>query len=361
MDKFQNDVLKYIREKDLIRRGDAVTVGLSGGADSVCLLIVLLELKRLLGIRLQAVHVNHGLRGAEADRDEAFCRKFCEELGVPFSAANADVRGLAAASGMTEEEAGRNLRYAALQERAAAFAAEGSRAVIAVAHHADDQAETILLNLLRGSGLKGLGGMRPQRDNIIRPLLGTSRGGIEKYLEDRGIPFVQDSTNFENDHTRNRIRNRILPEMKEEINERAAEHIASAGELILEADEYLAAEAKAFLDAGGPPEQRGDTLFLGLRQTVLKEKAQILRRYVIIEALRRLHVPLKDWGEKHFGQIDEALFKPKGTHLDLPGNVYADNLYRETVLSRQCGGPGTVQNCSAQLYHKYQEDQNGSH
>ncbi len=376
MDKIQNQVLKFIRENDLIRRGDAVTVGLSGGADSVCLLLVLKDLRQLLKIRLQAVHVNHQLRGDEAVRDEAFCRELCSRLGVPFSAVSVNVRALVGSSGMTEEEAARTLRYEALQKAAAAFAAETyavpafaeeeqraaafaagpcedgmkaremqeqdrqdlktpGRAVVAVAHHADDQAETILLNLLRGSGLKGLGGMRPKRDNIIRPLLGLSRSSIRDYLAERNISFVEDSTNFENDHTRNRIRNVILPEMEQSVNDRAAEHLAAAGAVILEADDYLAAEAAAFLEAGDPPEQQGDVRRISLRQTLLKEKAQIFRRYVIIEALRRLGVPLKDWGRQHFSEIDAALFKPKGTHLDLPGGVCADNQYRETVLSKK--------------------------
>ena len=356
MDKLQNQVLKFIRENDLIRRGDAVTVGLSGGADSVCLLLVLKDLRQLLKIRLQAVHVNHQLRGDEAVRDEAFCRELCSRLGVPFSAVSVNVRALVGSSGMTEEEAARTLRYEALQKAAAAFAAgpceDGmkaremreqdrqdlktpGRAVVAVAHHADDQAETILLNLLRGSGLKGLGGMRPKRDNIIRPLLGLSRSSIRDYLAERNISFVEDSTNFENDHTRNRIRNVILPEMEQSVNDRAAEHLAAAGAVILEADDYLAAEAAAFLEAGDPPEKQGDVRRISLRQTLLKEKAQIFRRYVIIEALRRLGVPLKDWGRQHFSEIDAALFKPKGTHLDLPGGVCADNQYRETVLSKK--------------------------
>ncbi|MBQ8933573.1 MAG: tRNA lysidine(34) synthetase TilS [Lachnospiraceae bacterium] len=346
MDKLQNQVLKFIRENDLIRRGNAVTVGLSGGADSVCLLLVLKDLRQLLKIRLQAVHVNHQLRGDEAVRDEAFCRELCSRFGVPFSAVSVNVRAFVGSSGMTEEEAARTLRYEALQKAAAAFAAEmqepdrqdlktPGRAVVAVAHHADDQAETILLNLLRGSGLKGLGGMRPKRDNIIRPLLGLSRSSIRDYLAERNISFVEDSTNFENDHTRNRIRNVILPEMEQSVNDRAAEHLAAAGAVILEADDYLAAEAAAFLEAGDPAEQQGDVRRISLRQTLLKEKAQIFRRYVIIEALRRLGVPLKDWGRQHFSEIDAALFKPKGTHLDLPGGVCADNQYRETVLSKK--------------------------
>ncbi len=351
MDKFRNQVLNYIREHELIRKGDAVTAGFSGGADSVCLLLVLHELSRLLGIRLQAVHVNHNLRGEEALRDEEFCRDLAASLGVPFTAVNVDVRGLVARTGMTEEEAGRVLRYQALEEQAAAFAKgravntgsrEGTagsgtgsakgRAVIAVAHHADDQAETILLNLLRGSGLKGLAGMRPLRDSIIRPLLSISRNEILAYLKERGMSYVEDSTNFENDHTRNFLRNQVLPELKASVNARAAEHIAAAGALIGEADAYLAEEAGRYLDSLEGPERGPEGISLRLGQTILKEKAQIFRRYVIIEALKRMDIPLKDWGEKHIKAIDDALFASKGYHADLPGEVRADNSYKETFL-----------------------------
>ncbi|MDO4961249.1 MAG: tRNA lysidine(34) synthetase TilS [Eubacteriales bacterium] len=344
MDKFTNRVLKFIRDEELISPGDAVTVGFSGGADSMCLLKVLCSLKALLKIDILAVHVNHNLRGSEALRDESFCREEAGKMNAGFKAVSVDVTGYAGANGLTEEEAGRILRYEALQGEALAFAAEkgGCRALIAVAHHADDQAETILLNMLRGSGLKGLGGMRPKRDNIIRPLLCVSRQSITEELEKNGLGYVDDSTNFENDHTRNRLRNIILPELKEHINERAAEHIAASGAFALEADEYISAEASKYLDeigaAGrtqkGSAEDGAECGSIRLCQTVLKEKKQIFRRYVIIEALRRLGVPLKDLGERHFADIDKALFGNGGYHVDLPGGVYVENTYRETVIHR---------------------------
>ena len=389
MDRFENRILTYIRENELIREGDSVTLGFSGGADSVCLLTVLHNLKRLLKISIQAVHVNHNLRGAEALRDENYCLSYAGELGVPCEAVSIDVTGYAGEHGLTEEEAGRILRYEVLQEKAAAFAAETAtlardassktptkretqyrygeikanaetatvhnqhgrdhcseskageavaaavqrrRALIAVAHHADDQAETVLLNLMRGSGLKGLAGMRPKRDNIIRPLLGVSRADILNYLGSHGISYVDDSTNFENDHTRNRLRNIIIPELKASVNSAASEHITLSAAIIRDADEYIQAEAGRFVDALPQPETGESVIILKINQRELKEKARILRRYVIIEALGRLNVPLKDWGEKHFSEIDEALFKNKGYHVDLPGQVYAENVYKETCL-----------------------------
>lgn len=334
MDKFQNKIIKYIRDNELVAKGDAVTVGLSGGADSVCLFTLFSELKRLLGISLQAVHVNHNLRGDEALRDQEFCRSLAETYEVGFAAVSVDVTGYAAELGLTEEEAGRVLRYAALNDKAEKFAAEcgAQRAMIAVAHHADDQAETVLMNLMRGSGLKGLTGMSPVRDNIIRPLLCVGREDIVGYLNMRGISYVDDSTNFENDHTRNRLRNIIIPELKKYVNSAASEHIGAAASMIRDADEYITSEAARYVDGLSEPCETDGVTKLAINKSSLKEKARILRRYVIIEALRRLKVPLKDWGEKHFSDIDCALFKGRGYHVDLPGGVYIENAYRETCI-----------------------------
>ena len=344
MDKFTNKVLSFIRENDLISRGDNVVIGLSGGADSVSLLTVLYGLKRLLGIELCAVHVNHGLRGAEAERDELFCNTLCKKLHI-YEAVHADVSAYAKEHGLTEEEAGRIIRYHAYEETGRHFIGKtgGVRLLTAVAHHADDQAETILFNMLRGSGLKGLGGMQPRRGNIIRPLLCVGKGEIVEWLDKKGMDYVTDSTNLENDHTRNRIRNIIMPELKVSVNTRAAEHIAAVGKRIYEAEEYIRSEAKAFImqqqaeaSAEGIGVNKGSvttkkTVRLG--QSKLKEKPQIFRIYVIIEALKLLGVPLKDWGDRHFQDIDKMLFMGNGAHTDLPKGASADNGYRETFIS----------------------------
>ncbi len=368
MDRFEKDILKFIRDNELLEPGAFVAAGLSGGADSVCLLHVLNSLQRVLKLKLLAVHVNHGIRGPEADRDEAFCRELAAGWGIGFRAAHVDVPALAKSQGLSLEEAARIARYEALQKEAAAWreecregtgtqdrqeegTAEGS-VRIAVAHHADDQAETVLLNLSRGSGLKGLCGMQARRDNIIRPLLLKSRKDILQYIEDHGLEYVTDSTNLEPDQTRNRVRQVILPALAGQVNERAAEHICRSAEMIREADDFLTECAVSYLDGitqeeNEPPAKaeraEGGTpaaVSVRLGQKELKEKPQILRRYVIIEALRRLGVPLKDWGEIHIREIDGALYGRRGYHVDLPGGVYAENEYRETFLRRE--DPGGV-------------------
>ena len=366
MDKLANDVLLFMRGKGMNLQGSVLVTAFSGGADSVCLLHLLHGLRGLLKPAVfAAVHVDHGLRGAEGARDAAFCRAFCEARGILFRTVCVDVMAEVARGTTSVEEAARNLRYAALCREAEtlrdAYAAasgtdggkeketEGELAekqagkqagkqnripvYIAAAHHADDQAETILLNLLRGGGLAGLAGMDAQRPLsetvfLIRPLLFAERRRILDYDARHGLSFVTDSTNASSEFTRNRIRNELMP-LFSEINPGAARHLAAAGERCREADLYFKQEAAAYCDE--------NLVFSGsfgvrIGQKVLKEKNRILRGYVIMETLRRLSVPLKDWGERQFAAIDAALFAPSGYHLDLPGGVTVQNEYKETVL-----------------------------
>ena len=321
-------------------RGSHLITALSGGADSVCLLLILKKLSGILGISLSAMHVNHGLRGGEADRDEAFCHALCGRLEVECRSAAADVKGAASRNGQSLEEAARAERYRLLfEERDRILRMRGAGEVfIACAHHADDQAETVLLNLFRGSGLRGLSGMRPVRGCIVRPLLAVSRSDILRYLGERGQDYVTDSTNLENDATRNYLRNILIPELEEKVNRRAAEHTVLSAGFCRQADEYLTQEAKRFAEAHFTTEENacgdGTEKRVKLAQQILKEKPQILRRYVIIEALQLLGVPLKDWSEKHLSDIDGALSAQSGFHLDLPCGVKLENRYRESVLFR---------------------------
>ena len=254
-------VLSYIRTHNMLAPGQRVVAGLSGGADSVCLLSLLADLREEYSLELRAVHVHHGLRGEEADRDAAFSRELCRSLGVPFSLAFVNVKEEAGKRRISEEEAGRILRYQVFEREAGRWEQElrrektaepaGSQpesVKIAVAHHGDDSAETILYQLFRGSGLKGLSGIPPARGNIIRPLLCAERREIIAYLEEKGLPFVTDSTNLENDYARNKIRNQILPMAVQEINQGAADHIRRAGELIGEADRFFEERAERMLE-----------------------------------------------------------------------------------------------------------------
>ena len=214
---FQAKVERFIQRHGLLTGKRLVLVGLSGGADSVALLGVLVR----LGYPCRALHCNFHLRGAESDRDEVFARQFADSLGVPFLKVDFDTRGYAAIHQESIEMAARSLRYRWFEEQRQAFDAEA----IAVAHHRDDSVETLLMNLLRGSGIRGLGGIRPRNGQVVRPLLAVSRAEIEEWLQTQGWGYVTDSSNLSDAYTRNFIRLRVLP-LLEQLNPAARETIA---------------------------------------------------------------------------------------------------------------------------------------
>lgn len=195
-------VRKTVEKYNMISPGDSIVVGLSGGADSVCLLRILLEIKDEIHFNLRAVHVNHGIRGEEAQRDEDFVKRECENLGVELTVFKRNIPLEAEATGESEEECGRRVRY----ECFSSF--EGK---IATAHNLTDSVETTVFNLLRGSALKGACGIPPQRDNIIRPLIECTSEEIRDFCKERGWEYVLDSTNLKTDYTRNYIRRELMP------------------------------------------------------------------------------------------------------------------------------------------------------
>lgn len=197
-------IFSFIKKYNMINKGDTVICGLSGGADSVCLLVVLYGIRKKISFSVKAIHVNHCLRGDESDRDEKFCRELCRKLNIPFKAVSCNVTAFAEENGLSTEESARKLRYEIFSENS-----DGAK--IATAHNANDNLETVIFNLARGSALKGLSGIPPVRNNIIRPLLVASRAEIEEYLRNIGQNYVTDSTNLSDDYTRNKIRHQILP------------------------------------------------------------------------------------------------------------------------------------------------------
>ncbi len=204
-------VLKAINEYNMLEDTNDIIVGFSGGADSVSLLHILNNLKDVFGYSLKAVHINHGIRGAEADSDESFAKEFCLKYGIPFEVFTFDCIKEAEKTKETLEECGRRLRYESFNKVCA------NNSKIATAHNANDNAETIIFNIVRGTSVKGLCGIPYTRDNIIRPLLNCSRIEIEGYCNENNLNFVTDSTNASVDYTRNKIRHLVLPVL-EEIN-----------------------------------------------------------------------------------------------------------------------------------------------
>ena len=217
-------IRSFCREYGLIHPGDTVTCAVSGGADSMALLWALYLLKEEWNLNLSAAHFNHRLRGEESDRDEAFVRDFCDGYGIPLSVG----RGHVEAGKKGLEAAARDARYAF-------FSTLPGK--IATAHTADDNAETVLMHLVRGTGLKGLGGIAPSRGNVVRPMLRVTRGDVESFLAEYAVAHIEDSSNGTDDFLRNRLRHHVMPLLKAE-NPRLAENL-SATALRLRQDEAV--------------------------------------------------------------------------------------------------------------------------
>ncbi|MCL2884442.1 MAG: tRNA lysidine(34) synthetase TilS [Oscillospiraceae bacterium] len=238
-----------VRHHRMLERGDTVLAAVSGGADSVALLHWLCANCERLGVTLVALHVNHGLRGDEAARDEAFVRRLCEEWGVPLRVYAADVRAYAEDHKMGLEEAGRAVRYAFFEEQAALH----DRAKIATAHTRSDSTETVLMHLIRGCGLNGLSGIPPVRGNVIRPLIDCTREDVEAYLARHSVAYMTDSTNAHTIFVRNRLRREVLPVLRElnpqldaavaRLSAHAARDSAYLEELAREADGEIRGQA----------------------------------------------------------------------------------------------------------------------
>lgn len=228
-------VISAIEKYEMFRYNTDVAVALSGGADSVALLLALFELKDKYGLTLSAIHVNHRLRGEESDRDEAFAVKLCESLDIPLTVKRIDVKGEAEKTGESIELAARNLRYEVFRSEAVGL--------VATAHTASDNIETALFNMTRGSGLKGMAGIPPKRDIFVRPLIFCTRDEIEAYLSEKKTDFVTDSSNLTDDYTRNFLRHEVVPRLKK-INPSVEKRVSEMCRTLREDDDFLTSTAK---------------------------------------------------------------------------------------------------------------------
>ena len=306
-------VADFIAQHDLLRAGASAVVGVSGGADSVALLHMLTALAPSMGFTVCAAHFNHGIRGAAADADEAFVQRLCARLGVPLFCGRADVPSLAESRGQTLEQAAREARYAFLEEARVHFGAD----VIAVAHHMDDQAETLLLHLARGAGLAGLVGMKPRRGRVIRPLLPLRRSEIEAYLSQEGLSFCTDETNLLRDSTRNRIRLDVLPYLAEHVNPAIVPALCAASELLAQDEAYLCEAAGQRLLSV----QRGENAY---DRAALAALPPALLGRAVRMALAAAGAE-KDIERTHVEQVIALLQGRTGARLYLPGvDVWVD-------------------------------------
>lgn len=305
----ETKLLQFCADCRLIAAGDSVCATVSGGTDSMALLQLLCALRETLQISLSAAHFNHRLRGAESDRDERFVREQCVLLGIPLTVGSGDAAARAAETGESIEEAARKLRYAFFETLDADK--------IATAHTADDNAETLLLNLLRGTGPRGLCGIPPVNGNIIRPLLSCTRAETEDYLQNRALPHVEDSSNASDDCVRNRLRHKVMPLLTAE-NPRFAEAVRRTCALQREEEEYLSAlAADAERDCAVPG---------GLSCGKLRQLHPVLRRRVLLSALRqrRPEAPAMQFVQA----LDALVFSDSpSARISLPEGLTAARVY----------------------------------
>lgn len=304
-----------IKDNELIKEGERVVVGVSGGADSVCLLLVLKEIMPLECIT--AVHINHVIRGDEAARDEDFVLQLCKRQGIRLEIRRLDVPLFARENKISEEEAGRVLRYRVFEEIRLLYKADK----IAVAHNLNDVAETFLMNLSRGSGITGLTGIKLRSGVLIRPLIKTSRTEIEGIVTYLGESFITDSTNNSLIYTRNRIRKRIIPEL-EEVNERAVSHINDACERLEKIEAYIIKEAA---NAYKSYVTKGKDIFISNEILTLDE---VIIEEVLHKALSEAAGRARDIGSVHISYLLELFNKQVGREIDLPYKVRAFREYK---------------------------------
>lgn len=326
MTNMMQHFLDLDREYDMFPSGCAVLCAVSGGADSMCLLHLLVGLGAERGFTVTAAHLNHRHREEESNRDEDFVKAWCGENGVPCVTAALDVPALLAERGGCFEDVARDVRYNFLHRTAAERGCE----LLATAHNADDNAETLLLHLVRGTGLRGLAGIAPRRDNLVRPLLTTTRAEILVYLETHGVPHIEDSTNALPVHTRNRIRGEVMPLLRS-LNPNLIEGMAATARWLRTDNDYLNAQA---LRACGAARWAEDNLVI--KASVVAE----LPDAVAPRAARRLVEMMGDGkvnlSASHITAIvDLARGDDPSAVAMLPGGLLVQRVYSELLLTTQ--------------------------
>ena len=328
----ENKVLEYCKKHKLLDKGDRIVVGVSGGADSVCLLFVLLSLQEKYDLQFSVVHVHHGIR-PEADEDAAYVENVCQEKGIPFTYVRRDIPAEAKALGCSEEEAGRKARYEVFKE---IMQKEGG-GKIAVAHNANDRAETMLFHLFRGTGLTGLSSIKPLREQVIRPILCLERWEIEAYLESLGVAYCHDKTNDSDDYTRNKIRHHILPFAEEEIVKGAVGNMVRTADILAETENYIeeqVEEAKKTLvqTITMPSAEDGEGYKVDCAGYL--KLHSVLQKRLLLTLLKELSPMHKDISAVHVEAV-HALFVQEGNRqVHLPYRIRGSREYEAVLLER---------------------------
>ena len=309
-------VINYIKENELINPGDTIVEGISGGADSVCLFLMLEEYKKEVDFKTIAVHVHHGIRKKAADKDQKFVEKLCESKGVKLQSFRKDIPLICKITKESEEECGRRIRYEIFDD----VCEQHENAKIAVAHHMNDQAETVIFRIIRGSGIKGLTGMEAKRDNIIRPLLCLKREEIEQYLDETGQSYRIDETNSTLEYSRNYIRKKIIPKF-ESVRKNAVEHINALSGEASDINEFMEKKADELLEEAS---KEADSKYItkGIttkyKADVLSKAEPILLKFAVRALITKAGVSIKDVTRAHVDSLCEMITKPASGEIHLP-------------------------------------------
>jgi tRNA(Ile)-lysidine synthase len=335
MGNILKNVRKTIENFSMLEQGDHVLVAVSGGADSVALLRVLTILSNEYRLRLTIAHLNHGLRGAEADSEEAFVCHFSKEMGIGFISRRVDIRTLQKSKGRSLEEIGRDERYMFLDEAAHSCGA----GKIATGHHSDDQAETVILNLIRGSGLDGLKGIPPMRDRrIIRPLLYVSKKDIHTFLQQEGLPYIKDSSNMDPIFLRNSIRHRLLPELASHFNPRIKIGLCKTAEIIRREDDYLKSVIRQILLKWNIVSGHTE---MGLPLDEFTDLHEALRARIIKYLLESLTESKTGIGYRHVESVLNLCLSNRQqiVSLDLPGRICVEKYMNVLRIKKRTNRP----------------------
>lgn len=321
-----------IRQHTLLETGDSVLIGVSGGADSVCLLHILNQLKQELEITVSVAHIHHGIRGKEADRDAELVRKLCKKLKVPYFLRKISVPEFAKEEGLSEEMAGRILRYRCFRELCSA----NGITRIATAHHRNDQAETVLMRVLRGAGIDGLSGIRYARqDGVVRPLLDITRDEIEYYCTENNLEYCTDTTNESEQYVRNRIRKQLLPEL-EKFNPNVVTALSNLAKNMAEDGDFLRDYAKRLYRRLGSPLPNRRPVVLEIESLRLLEPS-IQVRLLKLAAEDAMGKDYKT-ERKHLESVLELLEKQTGTKVVLPEGLVVSVGYGWLTFEKQSDG-----------------------
>lgn len=308
---------------DLINKGDSVLIGLSGGADSVCLTHALYMLSADLGIKLYTAHINHGIRGAEAARDEEFAKSFSKSLGIECFTMKADVPAVAKENGISEETAGRQIRYEFFKN----LCKEHGIDKIATAHNKNDNAETLVMNFMRGSSIKGLCGIPYKRENIIRPVLSLDRAQIEEYCRQNNLEYMTDSTNGSLLYTRNKIRHSLIPLIEKEFNSNFINTVTDNAALIGEDNEYIEKQTnEAYKSIVSDNTADIDSL---------KKLDKTLQRRIILRMIQHARASHEDIRSVYVNDVLDLLTKNSGASVNLSDNIVARIQYGNLIIEHK--------------------------